>query len=99
MHARQFIACVGFAPAEGFRNDADVLRLLVAQPAIAFQNSVHQAAHHVRMCLGKAFVHGEHIRNHEQIAIRDEHLRLACGFLDDFVGARCPAHAAFESRR
>ena len=49
VHARQLVARLVLAPAERLGDDADVRGLLIAQPAVAFEDAVHEAAHHVRM--------------------------------------------------
>ena len=77
MHVRQLVARLGLGPFERLRDDADVLVRLVAQPAVAFEHAVHEAAHHVRIRLGEALVDGEHVGDDEQVAVGDQHLRVA----------------------
>ena len=59
---------------------------------------MHEAAHHVRMLLGEAAVHGEHVGDDQQVAVRHQHLGLAVRLLDDLVGPRRPADAAVQPR-
>ena len=49
MHVRELVARVFFGPLESLGDHGDVLRLVVAQPAVAFENAVHQALHHLRI--------------------------------------------------
>ena len=98
VHVRKLVARFGFAPAERLRDDADVRGLLIAQTPVAFEDAVHEAAHHVRIRLGEAAVHREHVGDDQQVAIRHQHLGRAVRLLDDFVGARRPADAAVQAR-
>ena len=98
VHVRELVARIVFAPFERLGDDADVRCLLVAQPAVAFEDAVHEAAHHVRMRLGEAAVHREHVGDDQQVAVRDQHLGFAVRLLDDLIGARRPADAAVQAR-
>ena len=74
VHVRELVARFGLAPLERLGDDADVLGLVVAQPPVAFEHAVHEALHHLRMRLGEALVHGEHVGDDEQVAVRHQHL-------------------------
>ena len=66
----------------------------VAHHPVAFEQAVHEARDDLRMLLGEALVHDEHVGDDEQVAVRGEHVRLAAALLDDLGRLRRPGDAA-----
>ena len=96
VHLRQLRLRVVARPLERAADDVEVRVGPVAHHAVAFEQALHQPFDDLRVLLGEASVHDQHVGDDQQVAVGREHVRLAAAAVDDLRDLRLPRDAAGE---
>ena len=84
------------APLERPADHVEVLVGPIAHHPVTLEQALHQSLDDLRLLLREAAVHDQHVGDDQQVAVGDEHVRLAAAAVDDFRDFRLPRDAPGE---